>query len=151
MATTEVILDRWFAEVAAVYPGQTVSFISTEQDRFRNPVGTVLRESLHSIVAELLGGMNHDRLQQALEAIVRIRAVQSLTVSQAVGFVFPLRGILMANLSGEAAEDMTARIDQLALLAFEEYARCRERLLEVRLNERSRGVAVSSALAQARG
>lgn len=151
MVTTEAILDRWFAAVAAVYPGETVSFIATEQDRFRNPVGTVLRESLHCILEELLGKMDHVRLQPALEAIVRVRAVQSLTVSQAVGFVFPLRGIVMETLSGNAADTMTARIDQLALLAFEEYARCRERLLEVRLNERVRGAAVPTALAQARG
>jgi len=151
MGTSEAILERWFAEVVAVYPGQTVSFISTEEDRFRNPVGSVLRESLHCIVEELLGGMNTARLEPALEAIMRVRAIQSLTVTQAVGFVFPLRGILMAILSGDAAGNITARIDRLALLAFEAYARCRERLLEVRLNERLREAAVPAALAEARG
>lgn len=151
MSTVEKILERWLSAVVSVYPGQTAAFVTTESDRFRNPVGHVLRDSLLCIVEELLGEMDHARLQSALEAAVRVRAVQALTAAQAVGFVFPLRAILADLLPAAAAEAAVARIDQLALLAFEEYTRCRERLYEVRLNEAVRGAAVPAAMARARG
>lgn len=148
---TENIAERWFAEAVTVYAGQTAAFVTSEGDRFRNPVGHVLREGFLCIVQELLGGMDPVRLQQALEAVVRVRAIQSLTVGQAVGFVFPLRSILQDVETGLAAEAVATRIDALAMLAFEEYVRCRERLVEVRLNEAVRSAAVPAAISRARG
>jgi hypothetical protein len=147
MRSVEEILERWLASTVAVYPSQTASFVTSESDRFRNPVGHVLRESLLCVVRELLEDMDQVRLQSAMETVIRVRAIQALTAVQAVGFVFQLRDILCSAETGLDSKTVTERIDKIALLAFDEYARCRERLSEIRLNEILRASAVSAAMA----
>jgi hypothetical protein len=150
MHSSEKILERWLSVAAAVYPDQTAAFVISEGDRFRNPVGYVLRENLLCIVREVIGNMDQARLQSAMEAVIRVRAVQALSEVQAVGFVFQLRGILNDVVTGLDKETVTGRIDMLALLAFEEYVRCRERLSEIRLNESLRALAVPAAMVHTR-
>jgi len=90
------------------------------------------------------------RVQSALAEIVRIRAVQDLTATQAVGFIFLLRPILDSALPSGNAALLNRRIDQFALLAFDEYVRCRERLAEIRAGERLRTVRHASAVTRGR-
>jgi hypothetical protein len=66
---------------------------------------------------------------------VRIRAVQNFTPSQAIGFVFDLKGLIraMAPADRQASKEMVvieSRIDALALLAFDLYMSCREKIYE---------------------
>jgi hypothetical protein len=77
---------------------------------------------------------------RALEGVVRIRAVQNFSASEAVGFVLLLKPALRAELPAgpEIEADLDRRIDQIALAAFDLYARCREQIYEVRLREAGR-------------
>ncbi len=147
----EAVLDTWFARAIEVYPAETLRFLATEQDRFRNPVGTALRENLALLLGELMDGIDPFATRQALGAVMRIRAVQGLTPSQAVGFVLALRQILGGMGQGGVPCDIDARIDQMALMAFEEYLYCRERVFEVRVSESRRAMAVPAAMALAGG
>ena len=139
------MLDRWFASALECYSAETIRFLGVEKDPFRNPVGHTLRENLAVLLEQLLGGMDPEPAQAALENILRIRAVQDLTASQAVQFVFQLRPILRKFQAEANYEVLDARIDQLALWAFEEYARCRERLADLRISESRRGMGVAIA------
>jgi hypothetical protein len=139
------MLDRWFASALECYSAETIRFLGVEKDPFRNPVGHTLRENLAVLLEQLLGGMEPEPAQAALENILRIRAVQDLTASQAVQFVFQLRPILRKFQAEANYEVLDARIDQLALWAFEEYARCRERLADLRISESRRGMGVAIA------
>ena len=150
MRAEEDILERWFERTVESYPKETMRFLATEKDPFRNPVGHALRENLGLLVRELCGEMELSRVAPALEAIVRLRAVQDLSPSEAVGFTFMLRPIVDELLPKPEAAILNRNIDRLALLACEEYARCRERLSDIRLNERRRAMAVPAAMAQAR-
>jgi hypothetical protein len=141
-------LDRWFARVAETYPGETGRFLSGEPDRFRNPAGHLLRENLAVLLREILGGMDPASTKPALAAVVRLRAVQELTATQAVGFIFTLRTIMDETMPGLDRELISRRIDQLALMAFEEYVGCRERISEIRINEGRRAMAVSLSRAR---
>jgi hypothetical protein len=134
------IAAEWLARTLRSYPDQTARILLEEKDRFRNPVGFTLREQLPVLVEELLGGMNKDRLVPALEAVVRIRAVQDFTASQAVGFIFLLKPVIRE--SGQVVDlpHLDGRIDELALLAFDLFMRCREQLYEARMNEAKRRV-----------
>jgi hypothetical protein len=151
MKVEEVILEQWFVRAVGPYPEETKQFLAAEGDQFRNPVGYVLRENLAAIVQELLGEMNSSLVTSALHAIIRIRAVQNYTTTQAVEFIFSLRQIVLEAVPGFDVLLLNSRIDRLALTAFEEYVRCREQLSDIRLNESRRAMALPVALARARG
>lgn len=146
MSARESILEQWIAETIQSYPPSAVPFLSGEDDPFRNPVGHTLRESLTTLFDQLRGDMETDRIAPALDAIIRIRAVQDLTASQAVGFVFLLKPILreVASEHDPVLLDVLLhdRIDRLALMAFDKYMQCREQLADIRVNEGQRRIHV---------
>jgi hypothetical protein len=80
-------------------------------------------------------------LAPVLDNIVRIRAIQDFTASQAVSFPFLLKQIIRAEFEPDAlpySEELAAleaRIDELALLAFDLYVKCREQVFEIKANE----------------
>ena len=88
---------------------------------------------------------------EALEGLVRIRAVQDFSPAEAVAFVFLLKRAareVLEDVSEQAQSvparvlsDLEARIDSLALLAFETYTRCREEIFEIRVREAQRRTA----------
>ena len=143
MSTREPILEQWIARTIQSYPSSSAAFLSGEKDPFRNPVGHTLRQSLTTLYQELQGSMDAVRIASALDAIVRLRAVQDLSPSQAVGFVFLLKPIVheLAPESGHALLDdkikdrIDDRIDRLALVAFDKYMQCREQVAEIRKRE----------------
>jgi hypothetical protein len=131
--STDTIVEQWLRRILESYPPQTAQFLLQQEDPFRNPVGHNFREALTILVVEILGKMNSARVDPAIETIVRIRAVQDFTAAEAVRFVFLLREVLAGAEGHEPATDK--RIDELALLAFDAYARCRERIAEIRGRE----------------
>jgi hypothetical protein len=139
MVASGPIAEQWFARTAESYPSLTASFLVTEGDRFRNPVGHALRESLATLAGELFGQMDAARIAPALDQILRIRAVQDFTPSEAVEFVFLLKPIVRA-LPAEDHALLERRIDQLALMAFDQYMLCREQLSQIRVNEAKRAL-----------
>ena len=136
------ILEKWIERTLASYPGQASQFWRDEKDRFRNPVGHTLREGLAAILDEIAGEMDPAKIRPALEAIVRLRAVQDFTAGQATGFVFLLREILNEDLEGGGPPAWQKRIDETALLAFDLFMRCREEIYEIKAREAQREVYV---------
>jgi hypothetical protein len=138
------IVERWLALTLQTYPSQSVRFLLHEKDPFRNPVGHTLKEGIPLLVDELLGDMNANRIAQALEGIVRIRAVQSLSASQAVGFVFLLKKVLREEWPAdlEVRFELENRVDEMALAAFDLFMRCREQVYEVQVGEARRKVSL---------
>ncbi len=130
----DAILAEWLAATLATYPDQTARMLRELRDPFRNPVGHVVRESLAAVLEEILGGMDGEKLRAALDGIVRIRAVQDFTPSQAVAFLFALKPILRRH----GAADREEAADRAALAAFDVYMACREKLYEARANEARR-------------
>jgi hypothetical protein len=128
----QALLEKWLERTLATYPRQTLQFLHDEKDRFRNPVGHTLREGLATLLDEVAGEMDAARIRPALESIVRLRAVQDFTPSQAVGFVYLLREIFAEEGEGAGSPAMQKRIDELALLAFDLYMKCREEIFEIK-------------------
>jgi hypothetical protein len=170
----QALLEKWLERTLATYPRQTLDFLHDEKDRFRNPVGHTLREGLATLLDELTGEMDAAKIRPALESIVRLRAVQDFTPSQAVGFVYLLREILDEELAGErnaailAAQSRSGgltppwrgepaatsggtwavqrRIDELALLAFDLFMKCREEIFEIKAREARRQTYVAERM-----
>ncbi len=78
-----------------------------------------------------------------LDPIIRIRAVQDFTASQATAFVLKLKQILRQCLSDELQDAsqlkellaFESKIDQLSLVAFDVYMECRQKIYEIMANE----------------
>jgi hypothetical protein len=142
------LLEKWLERTLATYPSQTLRFLHSEKDPFRNPVGHTLREGLATLLDEITGEMDPAKIRPALESIVRIRAVQDFTPSQAVGFVYLLREILQEELPEGEPPDVQKRIDETALLAFDLFMKCREEIYEIKAREAQRKVYVLERLSQ---
>ncbi len=134
MSVDEDIVQRWVERTLASYPPETHPFLNGEQDPFRNPVGHTLRKNLATLVDELLGEMDKNRIAEALDALVRMRAVQNFSPTDALRFVFDLRAVMQES-SGAVPEPLLSRIDELALMAFDQYMSCREQIFELRVRE----------------
>jgi hypothetical protein len=146
----DAVVDQWLARTLGTYPFLTSRYLGEEKDRFRNPVGHVLREALPALVDELLGEMDVARLTSVLEQIVRMRAVQEFTPSQALGFIFALKDVLRHEDPAELTRTIEQRIDQMALLAFDLFVKCREKMDEIRAAEARRGTYVLDRIEAAR-
>jgi hypothetical protein len=137
------IIDRWLQHTMAGYPLDGAKFFKGENDRFNNPVGYTIAVEFKNIYAELLGEMNREPLGEALEKIIRIRNVQEFSPSQAIGFIYLLKKAIREELQNDITDiDLLsellifeAKVDQLALLAFDLYTKCRQSLYEIRVNE----------------
>jgi len=137
------VLDRWKELTLAVYEDRAAEFIVRENDRFRNPVGHLVRENLALLYDGLLEDAPAEKLRLALDGILRVRAVQDLSPSTAVAFVLQLKRAIRDVMSEDHVDpqihaDVTAlsvRIDRLALAAFDVYTHCREQIFELRLSE----------------
>lgn len=141
----ETILSEWFESIIQSYPPDTQVFLRSQKNRFANPVGASVAENIGSLLNALIAGDDLERQEicDCLDNIIRIRAVQELSASQAVGFVFRLKAIARKSL-GNAARDedisgeflsFEGRVDRLGLLAFDIYTQCREKLFEIRAFE----------------
>ena len=138
------IVKAWFNCVADSYPDETSKFLKSNQDSFANPVGSTMRTELDALYKKLLAGELEDaETGQMLDRVVRIRAIQDFTPAHALYFIFQLKAILRDELGDKAAshglEDELAqlegRVDLLALMAFDIYVSCREKLLELKAKE----------------
>jgi hypothetical protein len=143
-AKRSAILERWFNLILESYPAETVRFLRSQKDRFANPVGHAVSTGLEGIFDELRsGGLDRDKLSPFLDRIIRIRAIQDFSPSQALAFVFLLKNVIRTELArAEVSYDELAgfedRIDALALLSFDIYSQCRDKLGEIRLNDYKR-------------
>ena len=143
------VCRRWLEAVLAEYGPQTAVRWRRE-DPFGNPVGHTLATGLPQLLeAVAAGGETPAGAATALEAILRIRSVQDLAPSRAVGFVYRLRGAIRDELAAELAggalsAELSAideRIEQLAWLAFDTYVRLRDQIYRLRQEELKRSVA----------
>lgn len=142
------IVRRWVEEVLATYPREGLILFREQQDPFANPVGHSVRTGTDRIVTALLEEGGEADIQQGLHDIISIRAVQNIPPSRAVGFVLGLKAVIRSEL-GEAAaaahltadlQRLEARIDDLALAAFDIFTECRERIAQIRISEVKRQV-----------
>jgi len=138
------ILKKWFDAVADTYPDNTAGFLKKKKAQFTNPVGYTLSEGLDGLDESLLQGMIPDTVSRFLDGIIRIRAVQDFSPSEAVAFIFQLKKIVRQELGNEIVqqqhmtEELAAfdsAIDDLALFSFDVYMKCREKIYEIKANE----------------
>ena len=135
-ANRKEIHDRWIARILAVYPQESVKFIGKEKDRFKNPIGSTLQDGTTAVLDALVTGSEAEDLRDAIEGMIRLRAVQVEKASDAVTFIPALTDVVRRTLGNAAsAQDMSrfeARMEVLLLDSFDLYMQCREKVFEIR-------------------
>lgn len=137
------ILQRWLRLILETYPCDTSGFFEKEKDQFANPVGYTIRKEIETLFTDIVRGVNSHDISKSLDKIIRIRAVQNFSPSQAVVFLFLLKRAIREELESAIKDDhifdeflaLHSRIDELALLTFDTYMKCREKIYEIRVNE----------------
>ncbi len=139
------IVGQWFDSVVNTYQIDTSRFLKSQKDAFANPVGNTLSQGLKVIFDQMTDRMDSATVISSLDPIIRVRAIQDFSASKAVGFVFFLKKIVREQTAKEInKEDKTlqadmllfeSKIDELALIAFDIYMQCREKIYEIKANE----------------
>lgn len=143
MGKKTAILKKWFDAIADTYPGDTADFLKNKKAQFTNPVGYNIAEGIEGLFDALLQGMIPNTVSTFLDAIVRIRAIQDFSPSEALSFIFQLKKVVRQELgevlsNRELAAELTvfeSAIDDLALFSFDIYMKCREKIYELKANE----------------
>ena len=142
------ILGRWLTMIYESYPPETAIFLRKEKNRFDNPMGYRISEGLEGLYGALLQEMEREQILTYLDEIIRIRALQNFTPSQALAFIFLLKTVIRQELAEEIQQenlaadilDLESRIDGLALLGFDVYTKRREKIYEIKANEAKRRI-----------
>ena len=137
------ITKKWFHLAAQTYAIDTAEFLKSKSDPFANPVGSTMLTGLDGILDQLIHAMDHRTLNLHLDSIIRIRAIQDFTPSQATAFIFALKKMLREYLAKELRDSRLAtefiefesKIDQICLMAFDIYMQCREKVFQISANE----------------
>ena len=138
-----VIIKKWFDLVVKTYPADTAEFLKKQKDPFANPVGNTTFRGLEILFDELLKEMDREVITSFLDPIIRIRAVQDFSPSQATSFILALKKIVRQKLSKELIENQIAnellrfesKIDELCLIAFNIFMECKEKIYDIKANE----------------
>ncbi len=140
----EALCAAWVEAVYSTYPLNTKGFLRTKKDPFLNPVGDMTHECAAFLYDAMAGeDLSDAQVGAGLERFVKLRAVQDFPASQGLGVLYVMKNLVREALlpkfeeSGRLADYLEAesRLDTVALMAFDMYAKDREVLLEQRIKE----------------
>jgi len=145
------IIKNWTTRIFDTYASETSSFLSKDKDRFSNPVGFTISAAAEEIVNEIISNRDLTSIKIQLIDILKIRAVQEFSPSEAVGFICRLKNVIQVELADDLNNEailselmeLFSFIDQLALIAFDIYMELKETVHRIRLNElRNKSISV---------
>lgn len=142
----KAIIKHWTDLTIDTYPPEGGSFMRKQKDPFANPVGAAITNGAEAIFDWVMSGSKDysPDVVRRLDDIVRIRAVQQFSASDALGFIFLLKKCLRESIPEKMMNDqhlvgellrLESRVDSLALTSFDIYMKCREKLFEMRAIE----------------
>lgn len=142
------ILALWVERTLDSYvsPG----FFKRSKDAFANPVGVSIAHGLASLFDLLQANADPMAFREPLDTVVRIRAVQEFTPSQALAPFLELKWVVRQIFSSNKETrplmsllgDLDCAIDRMTLTAFDIYSACREQLYQNRVRELKSGRAI---------
>jgi hypothetical protein len=138
------VVKEWFDLILQDYPADSTHFFKGQKNRFANPVGHTISQGIGELFDVLVDGLDSsDKVYSSLDDIIRIRAVQDFSPSRALSFIFLLKKVIREKVEREIREhqlsdeltSLESDIDKMALLAFDIYMKCRERIYEIKADE----------------
>jgi hypothetical protein len=141
----QAIVALWIERTLDSY--SSPGFFKKATDPFANPVGSNISTGLTRLFEALLSGSDAAGYADSLDQVVRIRAVQEFSPSQAMAPFLELKWVIRQIFSGDKAtkpllnslDHLDCEIDRIALTAFDVYSACREQLYRNRVQELKSG------------
>ena len=137
----DAVVAEWYERVVSRYPPETARFLRQQPDPFANPVGAALREELGPLYDAVVAGGARDRIDQSLDRILRVRAVQDFRPSEALEFLIDLKHLIRGRVAsdglvcGSELAALESRLDEVLLAAVDVYSRCREQIYDIRVKD----------------
>jgi len=137
------ILKQLIREVLETYPDQARPLIAVGSDRFANPLGATLSEGVEEIFEAITGDKTLEEIEQPLERMFKLKAVQEGKTNQALDFLFSLKSIIRNTCDVEGGNsavlkewfEIEERIDQIVMQGLQVFITSREKLLELQVAE----------------
>jgi hypothetical protein len=138
------ILAGWLDRITDDYHPDTASFLRRRNNRFANPVGHAFAEGTEVLFQALVECRDAQSVAAPLEYMVKIKAVQESSPDRGVEFISRLKDVVRLEMADvireEALEaemlEFEARVDRLARMASGMFLRCRQKIEELKENER---------------
>ena len=102
------IVNKWTGLILNTYSEETLKFLKSQKNQFSNPVGNIISNNAEMIFDEIVSGGSIEKINSLLIDIIKIRAVQDFTPSEAVSFVYLLRKVICEELK-ESLKDKNCR------------------------------------------
>jgi len=135
-----LFVKKWFQATIDTYPAQTSRILGKDSNRFDNPIGAVTHETIEDVFTLIVEDFNQEMLEKKLDPVIRIRAVQAFTASEAVSFVFALKKIGEDILDDSLIREFDKLVDKIALAAFNRFMKCREEIFLLKATESKRRI-----------
>jgi len=133
-------VKEWFRATIDTYPAQSAKILGKDSNRFDNPVGAATHETIEDVFDLILGDFNQEMLEKALDPVIRIRAVQAFSASEAVSFVFALKEIGEKILDDSVIKKFDKLVDKIALASFNRLMKCKEDIFLLKATESKRRI-----------
>ena len=136
------VFERWQESVLAFFPEKM-------------HIDTPLAQALSGVLGEVLDalGESPETLNEALNKLLRILAVQSFPPSRAMSLFFELKSILREIAPGDVKQkhwdELQTGIEHLTLEAFDSYMVHREKIYQLKVEESKRQTFMMSRRAEA--
>jgi hypothetical protein len=137
------IVSKWIKLILDSYSIESSKFLNQEKNQFSNPVGNTISANSEGIFDEIVGSRDFEKIALQLTDLIKIRAIQNFSPSEAVGFVFILKRIIREELGKQITQEkfldeiieIESVIDKTALVAFDLYMQSREKVFQIRMSE----------------
>jgi hypothetical protein len=151
------LVAEWLARVAACDPDPSSRLLKGHHDRFRNPIWYAYDQALPVVFEELIGDMDRARIASVLDPVMHIRTVEALSPTEATSFILLLKDVVQDALRGEGGDAtgveawraFGSRVDEVALVAFELFVACQEKLQRIKASEAARRAQLAERIAAA--
>jgi len=143
------LVEKWIAAAISAYPADSASFFIDTKDPFANPVGNTIKRSLLLLFAEVIKEtMDPVKVNEAMDPIIRLRAVQEMSPSKAVSFIFAIKHLIRKELDRQPQDKkvelflsaVESNVDELMLAAIDIYVECRAKVYSLRINQAKESV-----------
>ena len=129
----------------ASYPKESARFFKDTRDPFANPVGATFKKGLEALF-DIVTAERFDAgaAAEVLEPMVRVRTIQELKPSQALGFIPEIKTIVQKDLrkAHQTEKDASALLqrvegnaDKSLLVAFDIYMACKKQVFTLRAKQ----------------
>ena len=140
----DAVVTEWVDAIHGTYAIDTVGFLRSKKNQFTNPVGHKTREAVPVLVDFLFNkDISIEAVRQALDEIVRVRAVQNFPPDKGMAVLFLIKNIIRKH-AGEAIDkagltaelyELESQVDALALQGFAIYCECQLKVERMRVDE----------------